>query len=51
MKINFMKTKEMIAGPLAKFSLQHLSDYSGNNLPSWKEYSNSNFLASLSHTI
>jgi len=31
MKINFMKTKEIILGPLAKFSLQHLSDSSVNN--------------------
>jgi len=31
MKINFMKTKEMILGPLAKFSPQHLSDSSANN--------------------
>jgi len=28
MKINFMKTKEMILGPLEKFSPQHLSDSS-----------------------
>ena len=31
MKINFMKTKEMILGPLVKFSPQHLSDSSANN--------------------
>jgi len=31
MKINFMKTKEMILGPLAKFFPQHLSDSSANN--------------------
>jgi len=31
MKINFMKTKEMIIGPLAKFSPQHLSDSSANS--------------------
>jgi len=31
MKINFIKTKEMILRPLAKFSLQHLSDCSTNN--------------------
>ena len=31
MKINFMKTKEMILGLLAKFSPQHLSDSSANN--------------------
>ena len=31
MKINFTKTKEMILGPLAKFSAQHLSGSSANN--------------------
>jgi len=51
MKINFMKTKEIILGPLAKFSPQHLSDSSANNPVIVEEYSNSNFLASLSHTI
>jgi len=30
-KINFMKAKEMILGPLAKCSPQHLSDSSANN--------------------
>ena len=31
MKINFMKTKEMILGPLTKFSPPHLSDTSANS--------------------
>jgi len=31
MKINFIKTKEMILGPLAKCPPQHLSDCSTNN--------------------
>jgi len=31
MKINVMKTKEMILGPLAKCPPQHLSDCSANN--------------------
>jgi len=31
MKINFMKAKEMILGPLAKYPPQHLSDCSTNN--------------------
>jgi len=30
-KTNFMKSKEMIIGPLAKFPPQHLSDSSANN--------------------
>ena len=51
MKINFMKTKEMILGPVAKFPLNTSLTLLLTTLSSWKEYSNSNFLASLSHTI
>jgi len=50
MKINFMKTKEMILGPLAKFSPQHLSDSSANS-PVMVERVQRFKLASLSHTI
>jgi len=51
MKINFMKTKEMILGPVAKFPLNTSLTLLLTTLSSWKEYSDSNFLASLSHTI
>jgi len=57
MKINFMTAKEIILGPLATLALLQnipLNTYLLvllTTMSLWKEYSISNFLALLSHTI